>query len=237
VSFFVALIFSARAQAPYWQDSETLWSYALACTTDNIIAEGNLGQACYTKGKTSEAMVHFQNSLRIEPNQASIQSSLGVFLLEMGRVNESLDHLYKALEIEPNFANAHYNLGNTFLQMGRASQAVAEYDRALKINPDDTEALNNIAWVLATSPDAVTRDGAKAVALAERADSLSRSESPLTSETLAAAYAEAGRFADAVKASQRALRLATAEGNVTRADSIRGRMALYQSGSAFREKR
>ena len=47
----VALIFSARAQASYWQDSETLWSHALACTTDNIIAEGNLGQACYAKGK------------------------------------------------------------------------------------------------------------------------------------------------------------------------------------------
>ena len=76
----VALIFSARAQASYWQDSETLWSHALACTTDNIVAEGNLGQACYAKGKTREAMVHFQNSLRIEPNQASIQSCPWGFL-------------------------------------------------------------------------------------------------------------------------------------------------------------
>ena len=66
----------------------------------------------------------------------------------MGQVDESLAHLHKALEIDPNFADAHYNLGNTFLQMGRANEAVAEYNRALKINPDDTQALNNMAWVL-----------------------------------------------------------------------------------------
>jgi tetratricopeptide (TPR) repeat protein len=233
----VALIFSARAQTSYWQDSETLWSHALACTTDNIIAEGNLGQACYAKGKKREAMIYFQNSLRIAPNQAPIQSSLGVFLLELGRVNESLTHLQKALEIEPNFAAAHYNLGNTYLQMGQANEAIAHYKRALEIDPDDTEALNNMSWILATWPDALTRDGAKAVELAERADFLTRGESPVASATLAAAYAEAGRFPEALKTAQRALRLAKAEGNAARADSIRAQIDLYQSGAAFRDRR
>ena len=233
----IALIFAARAQTSYWQDSETLWSHALACTTDNIIAEGNLGQACYAKGKIREAMMHFQNSLRIEPNQASVHSSLGVFFLEMGRVSESLTHLQKALEIEPNFADAHYNLGNTHLQMGQAKEALSHYKRALEIDPNDTEALNNMAWILATWPDALTRDGAKAVELAERADSLMRGKSPVIGATLAAAYAEAGRFADAVKTAQRALQLAATEGNISRADSIRAQIKLYQSGAAFREHR
>ena len=229
----IALIFAARAQTSYWQDSETLWSHALACTTDNIIAEGNLGQACYAKGKIREAMMHFQNSLRIEPNQASVHSSLGVFFLEMGRVSESLTHLQKALEIEPNFADAHYNLGNTHLQMGQAKEALSHYKRALEIDPNDTEALNNMAWILATWPDALTRDGAKAVELAERADSLTRGKSPVISATLAAAYAEAGRFAEAVKTGQRALQLATAEGNAPRADSIRAQIEYINRARLF----
>ena len=233
----VALVFSARAQASYWKDSETLWSHALGCTTDNIVAEGNLGQACYTKGKTREAMMHFQNSLRIEPNQAAILSCLGVFLLDMGRVSESLANLQKAVEVEPNFADAHYNLGNTYLQMGQAKEALSHYQRALEITPDDTEALNNMAWILATWPDALTRDGAKAVGLAERADSLTRSKSQVISATLAAAYAESGRFADAIRTGQRALQLATAEGNTPRADSIRAQIEIYQSGAAFRDHR
>ena len=233
----VALIFSARAQASYWQDSETLWSHALACTTDNIIAEGNLGQACYAKGKTREAMMHFENSLRIAPNQAPIHSSLGVSFLEMGRVNESLAHLQKALEIEPKFADAHYNLGNTYLQMGQAKEALSHYNRALEIDPDDTEALNNMAWILATWPDALIRDGATAVELAERADSLTSVKSPVIGATLAAAYAEAGRFAEALKTGQRALQLANAEGNAARADSIRAQIEVYESGAAFRDHR
>jgi tetratricopeptide (TPR) repeat protein len=232
-----ALIFSARAQASYWRDSETLWSHALACTTDNIIAEGNLGKACYDKGKRREAMVYFQNSLRIEPRQAPIHSSLGVFFLEMGQIDQSLAHLQQAVEIEPKFGDAHYNLGNTYLQMGQARQALSHYNSALEIDPNDTEALNNAAWVLATWPEALTRDGAKAVALAERADSLTRGTSPVISATLAAAYAEAGRFAEALKTGQRALQLATAAGEATRADSIRTQIETYQSGAAFRDHR
>jgi tetratricopeptide (TPR) repeat protein len=211
----VALIFTARAQARYWQNSETLWSHALACTTDNIVAEGNL----------------------IEPNQASILSSLSVFLLEMGRASESLAHLQKALEIEPNFADAHYNLGNTYLQLGQAKEALSHYQRALEITPDDTEARNNMAWVLATCPDARVRDGTKAVEIAERADSLTSHKSPVISATLAAAYAEAGRLADSVKTAQRALQLALSEGNKARAESIRAQMELYQAGAAFRDRR
>ena len=233
----VALIFAARVQASYWQDSETLWSHALACTTDNIIAEGNLGQAYFTEGKKREAMIHFQNSLRIAPNQAPIHSCLGVFFLEMGRVSESVAHLEKALEIEPNFTDAHYNLGNTYMQMGQASEAISHYGRAMELDPNDTEALNNMAWMLATWPDALIRDGTKAVAFARRADSLTRSESPVISATLAAAYAEAGRFAEAIKTAQRALQLAIAEGNTSRADSIRAQIEVYQAGAAFRDHR
>lgn len=236
-AILASLIFTARAQVSYWQDSETLWSHALSCTTDNIIAEGNLGIACYAKGKKREAMMHFQNSLRIEPNQAPIHSSLGVFFLELGQPEKSLAHLQQAVEIEPEFADAHYNLGNTYLQMGQVKEALAHYTRALEIDPDDTEALNNMAWILATWADPLVRYGAKAVELAQRADSLTRGKNQVIAATLAAALAEAGRFAEAVSTGERAFQLANAEGNTSRADSIRAQIELYRSGAAFRDQR
>jgi protein O-mannosyl-transferase len=270
-TILVALTLSARIQASAWKDSETIWRQAFSRTTDNVIAELNLGQALFKLGRTVEAIGHFERILQIEPNepmahgslgaallktgqtsvalahlqksleidpkQASVHSSLGVALLETGQAEESLAHLQAALKIDPENGEAHYNLGNTFLQMRRAQEALAEYERAVQINPDDTEALNNMAWVLATWPDALIRDGNKAVAAAERADILTNGRSPIISATLAAAYAEAGRFADAITNAQRALKLAAEEGNTARADSISAQLALYQTGAAFRDRR
>jgi tetratricopeptide (TPR) repeat protein len=237
IGLVLTLAFAARAQASYWQHSETLWRRTLACTSRNSGAEQNLGQSIYEKGNVEEAIVHFQNALRIDPNQATVHSALGVALLEIGRADQSLAHLERAVKIDPNDADAHYNFGNTLLQLGRAREAVAQYRRALEINPDDTQAQNNLAWILATCPDAGIRDGLQAVTVAERADVLTMGRSPVISATLAAAYAEAGRFADAVKAAERAYQLALKEGNESRADSIRAQMELYQSRRAFRDRR
>jgi Flp pilus assembly protein TadD len=265
------LTLAARTQAGYWKDSESLWSYTLSRTSNNAMAELNLGEAVHkkgrvdeaiahltkaveiqpgnftnhaslgisllTKGRRDEALLHLRASLALNPNQAPIHSSLGVALLELGQLEESVAHLRKAVEIDPKDGDAHYNLGNTLLQMGRAADAVIEYETAVRIDPKDTQALNNLAWVLATCPDALVRDGAKAVQFAERADSLTERRSPVISATLAAAYAEAGRFSDAVKTGQHALQLAATEGNISRADSIRAQIEVYQSGAAFRDHR
>lgn len=233
----VALIFAARTQASYWRNSQSLWTHALACTYDNALAEEDLGQAVYENGMVDEAIAHFQRALQIDPNQASVLSSLGAALLDAGRVDESLAHLQKALELDPRAGNAHYNIANTLLRLGRADDALTHYDKAVAIAPNDIQARNNAAWVLATWPDAPVRDGKKAVALAEGADALTNGSSPTIGATLAAAYAEAGRFPEAVKTAQRALQLATAQGDAARASSIRPQLKRYESGLPFRDER
>jgi tetratricopeptide (TPR) repeat protein len=237
VAIVAVLAFSAHTQASFWKDSETLWTQALSRTSDNLMAELNLGEAVYKLGRSSEAIAHFERALQIDPNQASAYSSLGAALLESGRPKESLANLQKAIELDPKSSDAHYNLGNTFLQMGRGTDAVAHYKRALELAPDDIETMNNLAWTLATSPDALVRDGTKAVQVAERADTLTNNASPIISATLAAAYAEAGRFPDAVRTAQRAIQLALNEGNKSRADSIRTQLSAYESTRAFRDRR
>jgi Flp pilus assembly protein TadD len=232
-----ALTCVARTQAAYWQDSESLWRHALTATSDNIIAESNLALALHWKGKDEEAMRHFEQSLQINRHQPEVLSSLGVFYLEMGQVENSLSTLREALEIEPRLEDAHYNLGNTYLVVGNAQQALAQFQRALEIEPDDIEALNNMAWILATWPDPLVRNGGKAVALAERADSLTREGNQIIAATLAAAYAESARFPEAKRTAERALRLAAAEHNEARALSIRAQLKTYEAGNAYRDSR
>jgi tetratricopeptide (TPR) repeat protein len=233
-----SLVFLARIQAAYWQDGETLWTHALAATTRNIIAEGNLGDALYRfKGKAAEAWVHFEKSLRINRHQPEVLSSVGVFYLESGRIDKARAHFEEALAIEPNFADAHYNLGNLYLQLAAPQEALTHYQRALETKPDDVQALNNEAWILATWPNLSIRDGLKAVALAEHADSLTSRRNQVIAATLAAAYAETGRYQEAVRTAERAMQLAASEGNQARVLSIREQLETYKTGNAFRDNR
>jgi protein O-mannosyl-transferase len=233
-----SLAFLARIQAAYWQDGETLWTHALAATTRNIIAEGNLGDALYRfKGKSAEAWIHFENSLRINRHQPEVLSSVGVFYLESGRIDKARAHFEEALVIEPNFADAHYNLGNLYLQLAAPQEALTHYQRALETKPDDVQALNNEAWILATWPNLSIRDGLKAVALAEHADSLTSRRNQVVAATLAAAYAETGRYQEAVRTAERAMQLAASEGNQARVLSIREQLETYKTGNAFRDNR
>ncbi len=94
--------------------------------------------------------------------------------------------------------------------------------------------MNDTAWLLATDPDRSIRDGAEAVSLAEWAAELSNHKDPAVLDTLAAAYAEAGRFSEAVKTAEQAIELAGAQRKSTLADSLRRRMKLYQDRSPYR---
>jgi Flp pilus assembly protein TadD len=95
------------------------------------------------------------------------------------------------------------------------------------------EIQNNLAWLLATCPQASLRNGNQAVELAQRANQITGANNPNFLCTLAAAYAEAGRFTEAVESAQRALQLAGAQSNTALANDIRSEMNLYQAGVPF----
>ena len=116
----------------------------------------------------------------------------------------------KFSQMHPESADAHANLGIALLAKGRVRDAMAEYTKALQISPENLAALSNLAWLLATSADPSLRNGSEAVRLAERAESASsRSDKhPTVLRILAAAYAEAGQFAEAKETAQQALEAA-----------------------------
>ena len=102
------------------------------------------------------------------------------------------------MQLKPNYTEVHYNLGILLQQTGRSQEAIAHYREALRLQPGLWPVWNNLAWILATAADPSNRDGKQAVQLAEQACALTGQREPLVLGTLAAAYAEAGRFAEAL---------------------------------------
>ena len=105
----------------------------------------------------------------------------------------------------------------------------------MELNPDFPKACNNLARIRATHTDAALRDGAQAVELAERCCELTGHQVAAALDTLAAAYAEAGRFDEAIQTASRAIEVATAAGNEKFAQEIRGRLVLYRQSVPYRE--
>ncbi len=181
----------------------------------------------------AEAAKHFEQALERRPNDPELRLKLGLALAEKGDAEAALGEFAKSAELRPS-AIAHHHLGNTLIQLGRVPDAVASFDAALNINPGFMASANNLAWLLATHE--AVRDGAKAVTLAEGLCQKSEAQTAGNLDTLAAAYAETGRFDEAIETAQEAIRLAKAEGDVQKSQRIQKRLALYQQGQPFREE-
>jgi tetratricopeptide (TPR) repeat protein len=214
---------------------EAIVHYQRALTINPNFAEAhnNMGDAFLQQGRMDEAIAQLQRALAINPNYTEARYNLGNAFRRQGKENEAIAQFQKALAINPEFAEAHYNLGNAFLQQGHVDEAIGHFQKALDIKPDYVEARNNLAYVLATCPQASLRNGFKAVGLAERANQLAGGKNPVILATLAAAYAEAGRFPEAIETAQRALRLAEAQSNTTLAGALQSQLKLYQAGIPF----
>ena len=198
-------------------------------------AHDNLGSELFLKGQVDGAIVQFQQALQIDPRNADAHYNLGCALLLRGRLDEAIVQFQQALQINPDNANSHINLGNALLQMGRDDEAIVHYQRAQQLNPNSLEVQNNLAWVLATASQAALRDGRQAVALAERANQSAGGENPIFLHTLAAAYAEAGRFDDAVRTAQRAMVLAQTAGQSDLAGRLNDELKLYAAKLPFHQ--
>jgi tetratricopeptide (TPR) repeat protein len=196
---------------------------------------GFLGKALLAQGRVGEAFDKFVLDVNLTPDNPVSQFNLGCAMLDNGLAGRAVDCLQKAVQLRPEVPEYHYKLGNAFLQTGRAAEAMRQYEEALRLRPDYFEARVNLAWILACSPDAALRDGARAVQLASRADQLSGGKNPRVIGTLAAAYAEAGRYSDAIATVRRALQIAGAESNSPVAGTLRTNLALYQAGTPLRD--
>lgn len=198
-------------------------------------AHYNFGLGLLRKAQFHEAIVEFQKALELDPRNAQTHNDLGAALSQQGRLNEATVHFQTAIRIDRDLPRVHANLGNVLYLQGRISEALAEWRRSLVAEPDDATVLNRIAWVLATNSVSSVRNGAEALKLAGKAVELSGGTEAAMLDSLAAAYAECGRFPEAAATARRALVLATERRNQPLAQALNARIALYEGHTAFRE--
>ena len=194
----------------------------------------NLADALARKDRSDEAMVHYEEAIRLQPYYADAYYNRGNVLFAKGRIDEAIADWEWTLQLQPNDADAHTSLGNAFLRQGSFKDAIAQYEMAVALAPEDPHSRNNLAWTLATSSDDSIRDGAKAVGFAEQAVMLSGGREPQFLRTLGAAYAESGRFTEAIAAARQAAAIANMQGKRGLATSLEKDLVLYRANLPLR---
>jgi tetratricopeptide (TPR) repeat protein len=222
-------------QSRIWKTPEAMFQYTIDSLEESSfyrsIIHGYLGTYYADRGRVNDAVKEYQASLSLQPSVPGYWR-LATLLETNGVVEGALTNYLQLLAIHPD-PEAHAKAAVLLAQSGRTAEAIEHYRQALSLDGDLVLALNNLAWILATAPEAANRNGVEAVELAERACALTHYEVPVLTGTLSAAYAEAGRFAEAIEKGEQASRLAQAAGDAQLAARNRELLNLYRAGRAY----
>jgi tetratricopeptide (TPR) repeat protein len=211
------------------------WEKALEMDPDDARANNGMGIALGVAGKPEAAITYFRKATQLDGNFFEAFYNLGALLDRENRANEAVDAWLNTVRIRPKFSKGHENLGYAFYSQAKFSDSLIHLRLAIEAEPDRVPVLNLAANLLATCPDRSIRNGAEALTLADRAKRLTGGQDPTILDTLSAAYAENGRFAQAIEIEQQALALAMQQGNAALATTLKIHLARYTSNVALRE--
>ena len=201
----------------------------------NPQAYNNLGNVLDDLGRSDEALAAYEQALKLRPNTVLVHNNLGVVLAKLGRYDEARTNFLCAMNLKPRDAQAYYLMGTLYLRMGDARAAVNAFETALQTNPEHLKALAYLARLFAASDDPSIRNAPQAVAFSEKAVALTARAQPALLDTAAMAYAEAGRFDDALKTEQAAVDLLKNANETNAVNEILPRVALFQARQPYRE--
>jgi tetratricopeptide (TPR) repeat protein len=237
IVLLVACANAARQQVQFWKNTVTLCEHTTAVTTENAPAQFCLGVGFEQEGRLREAMVHYRIQAALAPLDYRVHYSLAGALGKQGRWADAVKEYNTAIAMgaNPNDYIAHLNFADALSHLGRAQEVVFQLNEALRIKPDSVEAMNNLAWILATAQDSNLRDGNRAVQLAGRACELTEFKQTIFVGTLAAAQAEVGRFDDAIATAGKACALASAHGEPDLLRKNRELLAAYRRHQPYRD--
>jgi len=195
-----------------------------------------LGNALLDAGREDEAVEQFRRVIELDPNHADAHNNMGIILARQGASAEVLAHFADAVRLAPD--NAHYraNLGRELLRQGKPDEAAEQLREAVRLNPQSPPLADAVARVIATSSLADRIDPLLAIRLAEQAVAQTQRRVPDALDTLAAAYANAGRFKEAAAIAHEGANLAREYDRPEIAQIIEQHAALYEAGKPYREQ-
>jgi len=198
----------------------------LALTPNFVEAKSLLGQALAGTDK-AQAIQESREAVALRPDDPQLHLNLAALLEKDGKLEQAAESLRTALKLSPNYAEAHNNLGWVLKSMGQFTEALDHFREAVRLRRGAISPALGLAWLLATHPDDKFRNANEAIRISEHLVELSAGKNWMSLDTLAAAYASAGRYSEAVKAAESALPLARTVGPQY-ASGVETRLALYQ---------
>ena len=216
------------------EQAEEHYRRALQLQSDYAEAYFNYGNLKAALGQNEQAIKLYQAAIEYKPDYFKAYNALALIFIGEGDFAQAISYYEKTVRLEPSNPNAHGNLGLALLKTGRIEEAVKEFREALKLFPDAPVLLIQLARILIITDRAGVYDPEEAVWLALRACELTGYQDPESLDTLAAAYAATGKFAEAVQTAQKAADLAQAANNPQLAAEIRLRLNLYKAGKTYR---
>jgi len=226
---------TALIQAGRAQDAIARFERALALQPQHAMAHRNLGRALLREGRLTESIAHFEQVLQEIPYDYEVHFLLGTALAQVDRFPDAIAHFRVWLKAQPQDAVGHALLALALKNSGDIAGAIKHYEVALSLNAELPPALIDLARIRATGAEPAWRDGEAAVRLAESACAMTGRTQASYLDTLAAAYAEAGRFEEAVTTAQQAVALATSGKQQALATAIQAHLELFRAGQALRE--
>jgi len=191
------------------------------------------GNLLLRQGQVQAALRDLSEAVALNPQSADAYNSMGIALRSLHRYPEAIDAYSEALKRDARRADALGNRGYCQKQLGNSHDALNDFEAALELSPRSLSLRNDLAWLLATSPVDSVRNSNRAVALAEAICAETENQNGDFLDTLAAAYASAGRFS----AAEEAVKLAIQKFGTSReANAARERLQSYQNKTAFIEK-
>jgi tetratricopeptide (TPR) repeat protein len=210
-----------------WTGSFAKWQKALEMDPNDARANNSVGVSLASVGKLQQAIPYFQKATQMHTEFSEAYYNLGMALNDTGRVDEAIVAWLSAVRLQPELAEAQESLGVALYSQQKYSDAAEHLRIAAEVQPEHVFVLNLRAAILATCPEDAVRNGTAAVRLAERAKSLTKGENASVLDTLSAAYAEAGRFPEAIATEQQAISIALQQGNSRQANMLKDHLSAF----------
>ncbi len=209
---------------------------ALELGPENASAYNVLLNCLLRSHRDEEAIATAAAALTVSPFSAETHCTLGLAMARQGDLLNAINQFAYALLLRPDWAEARANLRAGLVLLANSAEGPKHLQDVVSLAPDSPTILNDLAWLLATHPDPALRDGQNAVRFAERGCALTAGKYPTLLSTLAAAYAETGRFSDAINKGEEALSLARSAGNDNVATLSENLLTWFRANRPYREQ-
>jgi len=202
---------------------------------DNVYPFEGLGAVYEAQGQFDKALPVYAKALELRADYVEVYYKMALCFYELGEFREPDKYATVVLMNNPSYVDAAISLAEKLLEKRQIRLAYEHYLRILKLRDDSVTVLNALAWIEAACDIEGLRNPEQAQERALRACEMTNYDIPEVVDTLAVAYAAAGRFSEARKTAEKAMRMAESAGDTSLARRIKGRLELYEAEKPFRD--